>query len=307
MTKNILIYSDKTETALELVTAAKEIGGTAYAVCINQEEQSAALSSCGINAVKINLQEINCADTFVMAAVLSQVATHIEASIVLLSSEKSSKHLAGRLAERLQAACLTGIEAIKVQGEEIECTRNMLGGATVAVQLAKTPVQVLALNPKVFPPASPAPGGSINDFTVEAPPSTVRLLETKEKIIDSVDIVAAETLVIVGQGVDDHSLLAVIENLAQKINGTVACTKPVATDKKWLPEARIVGISGKTCKPHLALLLGISGQVQFYVGIRDAKTLIAIDQDENAPICSLVDYTLLAKVEDVVPKLQGLL
>lgn len=87
----------------------------------------------------------------------------------------------------------------------------------------------------------------------------------------------------------------------------MACSKPVATDKKWLSEERVIGLSGKQCKPDLAILLGISGQVQFTVGIRDAKTIVAVNSDENAVINQMADYVLTADLHEVVPELISLL
>ena len=87
----------------------------------------------------------------------------------------------------------------------------------------------------------------------------------------------------------------------------MACSKPVATDKKWLSEERVIGLSGKQCKPDLAILLGIYGQVQFTVGIRDAKTIVAVNSDENAVINQMADYVLTADLHEVVPELISLL
>ena len=77
----------------------------------------------------------------------------------------------------------------------------------------------------------------------------------------------------------------------------------MATDKKWLSEERIIGLSGKKCKPQLAILMGISGQVQFTVGIRDAKTIVAVNSDENATINQMADYIITADLLDVVAQM----
>jgi len=63
-----------------------------------------------------------------------------------------------------------------------------------------------------------------------------------------------------------------VERIAGGMKGEIARSKPVVSDKKWLAEDRIIGLSGKICKSELAVLLGVSGQVQFMVGIRDAGT-----------------------------------
>ena len=107
----------------------------------------------------------------------------------------------------------------------------------------------------------------------------------------------------VGQGLEDEGQLAGVHDLAAKLGGEVACSKPLATDKKWLSEERIIGLSGKKCKPQLALLFGISGQVQFTVGIRDAKVIVAVNTDENAAINYMADYIMQADLHQIIQEL----
>jgi len=130
----------------------------------------------------------------------------------------------------------------------------------------------------------------------------VKLIETRSKAGEAVDIQAAEVLVVVGQGVEKDSIAAA-EKVAKALGGEIACSKPVATDKKWLPEERIIGLSGKKCKPQLAIILGVSGQVQFTVGIRDAGTIVSVNNDENAYMLQLSDYAMVADAMQVLDEL----
>lgn len=304
---NVLVFSEKTMLAAELLSAARIISEEVYGVSINNELQAAELSARGARVLKINQPELCLADTAAIASALKQAVEKVEAQVVLLASNRTGKEIAGRLAQQMGAGCLTDIKNIAINNGEFECTRNALGGATVAVQVIKTDKKVMAVSPKAFPPAVETAGGSITDLAVEAKSSGVKVVETREKALESVDIEAAEVLVAVGQGLDKQETLTQVEAIAKKLNGETACSKPVATDKKWLSEARVIGISGKICKPELAILMGISGQVQFSVGIRDAKTVITINNDENAPICGMSDYVLIADINQVIPELDSLL
>lgn len=301
----ILVYSDKTSYALELITAAqmiaKDLGLPLQAVSINDSAQADELAK-RIETYKVDNAAINLADTAAVAAALQQAAQKLSASIILLSSNRRGKELAGRLAQSLEAGCLSDVNSLKVNSGKIECLRNALGGATVAVQQIETENQVIAIMPKAFEPA-PESSGSLNDLAVDIKASAIKVLEVKSKAGDSVDIEAADILVAVGQGMENQGDLAQVEAIAKALGGEVACSKPVATDKKWLSEERIIGLSGKKCKPSLAILMGISGQVQFTVGIRDAKTIVAINNDENADIMKMADYVMVADVEEVLPEL----
>ncbi|MDO4540443.1 MAG: electron transfer flavoprotein subunit alpha/FixB family protein [Syntrophomonadaceae bacterium] len=275
----ILIYSEKEALLRELMTAAAVI--------------SAPLGM-DVRAVTIDNPEV-LADTAAVAAVLEAAA----ADIVLLASNRRGRELAGRLAQNMGAGCLTDVNALSVEGQEIACTRNALGGATVASQSVTTAKQVIAISPRSY---APAEGGSIETLAGGSP--AVTLLGVQAKGGDSVDIEAAKILVAVGQGLEDQGDLPAVEAIARALGGEIACSKPVATDRKWLDEERIIGLSGKKCKPELAILMGISGQVQFTVGIRDAKTIVSINSDENAFMNQMSDYYLVADIKDVLGDLQ---
>ncbi|HWQ76192.1 MAG TPA: electron transfer flavoprotein subunit alpha/FixB family protein [Syntrophomonas sp.] len=301
----ILIYSDKTAYALQLVTVAqmiaKETGAAIKAVSVNDAEQAAELAK-RVDTYKIDNNAVNAGDTAAVASAIKQGAQQLGADIVLLSSNRRGKELAGRLAQSLGAGCLTDVNSLTVSSGKIECQRNALGGATVASQHIESANQVIAIMPKAFEAAAEA-AGTLNDLAVEIKASPLKVLEVKPKTGDVVDIEAADILVAVGQGVENKDDLATVEAIAKALGGEVACSKPVATDKKWLSEERIIGLSGKKCKPSLAILLGISGQVQFTVGIRDAKTIVAVNNDENAFILKMADYVMVADVEEVMPAL----
>ncbi|MDD2510060.1 MAG: electron transfer flavoprotein subunit alpha/FixB family protein [Syntrophomonas sp.] len=307
----ILIYSDKDNLALELLTVARLIadarGLEVKVACINNASQSNLLSAAGVRVYKIENPAVIPADVATVAAALKEASGQLDCSIVLLSSNRRGRELAGRLAQMLGAGCLTDISAVKVEGEQIHCQRNALGGATVATQYIDGDKQVLVIVPRAFTPASAQDGGSIVELAVEVLPSRVKLLEFRAKDSSSVDIEEAPVLVVVGQGLNSQEDLASVESLAKKLGGEVACSKPLATDKKWLPEDRVVGLSGKKCQPDLAVLLGISGQVQFTVGIRDAQVMVAVNSDENAYIHQIADYSMVADLHQVVKELNDAL
>lgn len=302
----ILIYSEKSKLALELLTAARLLAGTnalpIVAVSINNDELTQALAASGADIRTVKNAHLDIADTAAMAAALQQIAEKMAVDTVLLSSNRRGKELAGRVAQLLTAGCLTDVKSLQTETGQIECVRNVLGGATVAVQRIKSARQVIALSPKAFPAADSAAGGQIHELQVDIKPS-LKLVERRAKAGDSVDIEAAEILVIVGQGVENRQDLTAIKEIAGKMGAEIACSKPVATDKKWFGEERIVGLSGKICKPELAIILGVSGQVQFAVGIREARTIVSINNDEKAYMNQIADYVMLTDIQEVLPQL----
>lgn len=298
----VLVFSDKIGLARELVTAGQAIGYEVQAAAINDSNMAQELSNCGIKVSSIEDGILSLADTAAIASALKQAAEQIGAELVLLSGNRRMKEVAGRLAQMRGGACLTGVGSLSVNDGKLVATRNSLGGATVASYNFDPQGGVVAIAAKSFAAASEAAGGTITPLTVSVK-SMVKLIETRPKAGDSVNIDAADVLVAVGQGLNDKSDLAMVDELARVLGGEVGCSKPVATDKKWLSEDRVIGLSGKICKPGLAVVLGISGQVQFAVGIRDAKTVIAVNSDENASIATQADYFLVGDIHQVVPAL----
>jgi len=300
----VSIFSENQGLALELLTAANSLKATAVSACvINNDEQAQALASAGVQVYSVNNNDLLMADVGAIAGTIKQVADKAGADTVLLASNRRGKELAGRLAQAMNAGCLTDVAAVSIEGDKIMCQRNALGGATVATQYIDADKKVIAIRPRSCEPAAGAGSGSVEEVAVEVKKAGVTVLEFKSRAGDTVDIEAAEVLVAVGQGLNSQDDLPALEELAKKLGGEVACSKPVATDKKWLSEERVIGLSGKKCKPQLAVLLGISGQVQFTVGIRDAKTIVAVNSDENASINQMADYIITADLHDVVAEM----
>lgn len=306
----ILVYSEKTHLARELLTAAaaaaQVTGGQVKALSINDEEQARDLAAAGAAVYHITAGSVSAADVAGMAGIMKQVAMQLDADIIMLSSNRRGKELAGRVAQAIGAGCLTDIAGLDLSGDKIICQRNALGGATISHQYISGK-QVLAIRPKAFNPGG-GEKGSIQELQVDAiTAARARLVQFNARAGDAANIEEAAVLVAVGQGLNSQADLPAVEALARKLGGEVACSKPVATDKKWLPEERVVGLSGKKCQPDLAVVLGISGQVQFTVGIRDARVIVAVNTDENAAINYMADYILQADLHDVIKELNELL
>jgi electron transfer flavoprotein alpha subunit len=303
---SLLIYSEKSPLAMELLGAARFLAQDTSlevkAVCINNNEQANEMAGKGVETFYINNENISTSDTAAVAAALEQAAIKLEASIVILASNRRGKELAGRLAQKLQAGCLTDVNGLAVIDAKVQCSRNSLSGAVIATQQIESARQVIALSPRSFEAAAVMEEGSMQELKIEAPASPVKLIASRSKAGDTVNIAAADVLVIVGQGTEQDDV-EIAKNIAKTLGGEIACSKPVATDRKWLPEDRIVGLSGSICKPQLALIMGVSGQVQFTVGIRDANTIVAINSDEDANIMQMADYVMVADLRDILPEL----
>jgi electron transfer flavoprotein alpha subunit len=116
----------------------------------------------------------------------------------------------------------------------------------------------------------------------------------------AVDLTQAERIVSVGRGIKGQEHLALVEQLAEAMGAEVAASRPIC-DAGWLPMARQIGSSGQTVAPKLYLALGISGAIQHVVGMKGARTIVAVNKDADAPIFEVADYGIVGDLFEVVP------
>ena len=118
----------------------------------------------------------------------------------------------------------------------------------------------------------------------------------------AVDLTQAEIIVSVGRGIKEQKNIEIAKQLAEALGGELAASRPIC-DSGWLPMDRQIGSSGQTVAPKLYLALGISGAIQHVVGMKGARTIIAINKDSEAPIFEIADYAVVGNLFDVVPPL----
>ncbi|MGA2961414.1 MAG: electron transfer flavoprotein subunit alpha/FixB family protein, partial [Candidatus Korobacteraceae bacterium] len=117
-----------------------------------------------------------------------------------------------------------------------------------------------------------------------------------------VDLSQAEIIVSVGRGIKEQKNLEMAQKLADALGGEIAASRPIC-DNGWLPMERQVGSSGQTVAPKLYLALGISGAIQHIVGMKGARTIIAINKDSEAPIFEVADIGVVGNLFEIVPPL----
>jgi len=306
----ILVYSEQTDTALELLSAARglapQLGLTVSAAALGADTASSAAVLAAHGAAPVYAcadTALEGLDTGVVAQALAHIVEQASASVVLLGSTRRGRELAGRLAQRLGAGCVTDAVSLAVEDGALVAGRYNLGGATVQRESITSALRVIAVMPKIFEAGEP--GGAAGEVVAVAPAlpaPAVRLVERKPKEGESVDLAAAARIVGVGRGLAKRDDVPLGRDLAAALGAELACTKSLA-DFGWLPEDRIVGLSGAKTAPDVYLAVGISGQVQHTVGVAQARLIVAVNQDKDAPIFALADYGLVGDLYQVVPAL----
>jgi electron transfer flavoprotein alpha subunit len=307
---DILVYSEQLSTAKELTYKAKEFAGAlglgASAAVLGPDASAKAPDLAAVGADKIYVSEDPALAELaidVVADALAQIAKEADATYVLLGSTRLGKELAGRLAQKLDAGAATDVNAVEVADGVLVAAHYSFGGATVARETIDTPVKVLAVMPKTFEIDAPSAGaGEVVTPSLSLSPSPVKLVGRKEKEGESVNLEGAVNLVCIGRGFGTKEDIELANQLCAALNAELGCTKSLC-DWEWLPEARLVGLSGAKTKPSLYVSVGISGQVQHTVGVGTSKIIACINKDEKALMFGASDYGIVGDLYEVLPVL----
>jgi electron transfer flavoprotein alpha subunit len=294
----------------EAVAAAQELAGDrpieAIVLGADPADAAAELSQAAIAAVHVidsPLLEPYTPDGYTGA--LQKAIGDLKPTHVVLPHTYRTRDFAPKLAARLDRALITDCVGIK-NGDEPTFLRPVYQGKLIAEVAAEgeqphfISVQIGAYRADNAKRGSAA--ATVNSMTVSLDASTIRqnaeapFQETKQ----AVDLSQAERIVAVGRGIKAQEHLALAEKLAVALDAQLAASRPIC-DSGWLPMDRQVGSSGQTVAPKLYVALGISGAIQHVVGMKGARTIVAINKDGDAPIFEIADYGIVGDLFEIVP------
>lgn len=294
----------------EAVAAAQELAGDqpVEAIVLGATPASAAteLSQAALAAVHTidsPLLEPYTPDGHTDA--LQQVIDNLKPSHVVLPHTYRTRDFAPKLAARLDRALITDCVSIK-PGDRPTFLRPIYQGKLIAEVAAEgehphfVSVQIGAYRgDNAKRGSSPAP---VTPMTVSLAAAAIRQKaeEPFQEAKQAVDLSQAERIVAVGRGIKGQEHIALAEKLASALDAQLAASRPIC-DSGWLPMERQVGSSGQTVAPKLYVALGISGAIQHVVGMKGARTIVAINKDADAPIFEIADYGIVGDLFEIVP------
>jgi electron transfer flavoprotein alpha subunit len=242
------------------------------------------------------------------SAALKQFIESKQPKLVLMPHTYQVRDFVPKLATAMGRTAISDCIGYKKDGSNLLFTRQMFQGKLTAdVSFAcDAPWFVTFQNgafrgDKAEAGASAAPVETVNvniaDGVIRNKPQDV-FKEAKQ----AVDLTQAEIIVSVGRGIKEQKNIELAKQLAEALGGELAASRPIC-DSGWLPMDRQIGSSGQTVAPKLYLALGISGAIQHIVGMKGARTIIAINKDSEAPIFEIADFAVVGNLFDIVPPL----
>lgn len=214
-------------------------------------------------------------------------------------------YVATLLGTGLTADC-TGLSIREEDGLLLQ-TRPAFGGNIMAtIECPNTRPQMATVRPKVMTPAEPDPSRKGEVLQIVPADDEVQsaaiVLESVQSAGDQVNIQEVEALVAGGRGLGSEKGFALLRELADELNASVAASR-AAVDAGWIPYPHQVGQTGKTVCPKLYVACGISGAVQHTVGMQSSKVVVAINRDPEAPIFNVASYGLVGDLYEIIPEL----
>jgi electron transfer flavoprotein alpha subunit len=228
-------------------------------------------------------------------------------TFVLLPHTYQTRDFAPLVAARLRKPLITDVTAIHGTGAQATFVRPMFQGKLSAEvrPTGEAPFfitfQIGAFRGDAVQKGAAAPVTTV-PVTIDAGAIRQKPEPPFQEAKQAVDLSQAERIVAVGRGIKSQEHIALAQKLAQAMRAEVAASRPIC-DNGWLPMERQIGSSGQTVAPKLYVALGISGAIQHVVGMKGARTIVAINKDADAPIFEVADYGIVGDLFDVVPAL----
>lgn len=239
---------------------------------------------------------------------LADLCKRIRPEILLVGATHLGRDLAGVAATRLGTGLTADCTGLDIEEDTglLLMTRPTFGGNIMATIFCEhRRPQMSTVRPKVMrmPRRDDEREGTIthHDWTPMSDPlAEILSVEKEAGVGEGADIAEAPVLVVAGKGACEASALPLLQELADLLGGTIACSRPVV-EAGLMPYERQVGQTGKTVAPKLYVAVGVSGAIQHFVAIQGAEKIVVINSDPNAPIFEAADVGIVGDYTEVVP------
>ena len=285
-----LVIAETADAARELSTGARTLADEVVLVTFGQTPEGVSDKT-----IVVNVPDGAVADD---AYATVQAIYDAEApSVVLAEPRRHVKSVAGRLATAAGASVITDV----VEMGDAGAKSLYFGGVGERVRKAAGDVAFYTVAPGTFEGAVPSGAGVVEEVAWVAPAVPLTLKSSREREKGGADLFKADAVVAAGRGFAEESELDLARALCEKIDGGLACSRPLTEGVDWMPSGTYVGVSGLALAPKAYVACGISGQMQHMVGCNRSGAVFAVNKDKNAPIFKQCDFGLVGDLKDVLP------
>lgn len=235
------------------------------------------------------------------AACLAATATSGKFTHVFAPASAFGKGISPRAAALLDVSALS--EIMSVDGPDT-FTRPMYAGSAIARVVSSDAVKVATVRPTSFEKAGESSTACAVEAVAAGPDLGLSSFVSEDKAkSDRPELGSARVVVAGGRGMKNGENFGLLYKLADKLGAGVGASR-AAVDAGYVPNDMQIGQTGKVVAPELYIAVGISGAIQHMAGMKDSKTIVAINKDAEAPIFQVADYGLVEDLFKVVPEMQ---
>ncbi|XP_050666433.1 electron transfer flavoprotein subunit alpha, mitochondrial [Leptidea sinapis] len=296
------VLSPATQNTL---SAAKKIGGEISVLVAGTKCGPASESISKANGIsKVLVAESDVFKGFTaetLTALILAAQKQFNFTHIVAPATAFGKAILPRVAAKLDVSPITDIIGVNDANTFI---RTIYAGNAVLTLEATDPIKVITVRGTAFP-ADPLEGGSA---AIEKAPEgdyktdLVEFVSQELTKSDRPALTSAKNIVAGGRGLKSGDNFKLLYDLADKLNAAVGASR-AAVDAGFVPNDLQIGQTGKIVAPNLYIAVGISGAIQHLAGMKDSKTIVAINKDPEAPIFQVSDIGLVADLFKAVPEL----
>ena len=299
-----------TSASYELLSVVGELAKLenidATAVIVNSNPESPATEFSrlsGMATIAISLPEEYANHTQSVKSALTELFDDTPFHFLIACHSTFNAEMLPAMSVRLQAACITSIEAIGMDNDQLVFERTVAGGKLVTTMESHSERVFITVQAGAFglPELDKQSDPHVIKRKFEAVEEKAEFLELKESAADVSALKEAEVIVAAGRGIEEEDNLRLIGEFADLFKrSAVAGSRPLC-DIGWLEYDQQVGITGASVKPDLYIACGISGMYQHTAGMRESGYVVAINKDTNSPFFQLADICVVEDVADFIP------
>ncbi|MEP6707804.1 MAG: electron transfer flavoprotein subunit alpha/FixB family protein [Pyrinomonadaceae bacterium] len=300
------------KTSLEAIAAAQDLGSQpglpVSAVILGSDTAALAGEIASYDLAKVvgaNNPKLAEYTPDGYADAMERVVRSLDPQYVLMPHTYLVRDFAPKLAARFGKSLISDCIRAKVSDGVPTFTRRIFLGKIDAdvVSDGESPVFV-TFQSGAYRGEQAVKGSGAPVETTEVEVGNIRMKPEApfQEVKQAVDLSKAEIIVAIGRGIKSKDNIALAEKLAEVLGGDLAASRPIC-DAEWLPIDRQIGSSGQTVAPKLYVALGISGAIQHLVGMKNSRTIVAINKDPEAPIFDIADYGIVGDLFEAVPVL----